>query len=279
MPQIPVNGVQLDYTISGRGPHLIQIPGAAIGKEGYAAVTPGLAEHYAVIDYDPRGYGGSDRPRQTYSLDVWVADIAALLDALGIERTRVHGGSMGSTVALRYASQHPDRVDGLVLSGCTAKSGNMAKAHYIVWKALARSEGMGSEALAAELAAKAVSRAFFDGPQGGPALIQALQEAVPRNVGVDVFCDACDLLTHVDVTADLPLVTAPTLVMVGSEDALTPADQGPDGAGGRYIYEHLRNARFKEFVEIAGSGHANLIDNPEISNRHLVDFLARVDAG
>ena len=64
--------------------------------------------------------------------------------------------------------------------------------------------------------------------------------------------------------------------MVGDEDARTPADQGPEGAGGRYIYHHLVNARFRG---IADSGHANLLDNLEVSNRHVVDFLARVDVG
>ena len=143
---------------------MIQIPGAVSGKEGDAAVTPGLAEHYTVNDYDRRGYGGSDRSQQTYTLDVWVADSVALLDVFGIERTHVHGGPMGSTVALRYATMHPDWAEGLVLSGCTGKSDDMAKAQYIVWKALARAGGMASEALAAEFCAKAVSRAYFAAP-------------------------------------------------------------------------------------------------------------------
>jgi pimeloyl-ACP methyl ester carboxylesterase len=78
--------------------------------------------------------------------------------------------------------------------------------------------------------------------------------------------------------ADLPRVTAPTLVMVGDEDVLTPADQGPDGAGGRFIYEHLVNARFREFVMIANAGHANLMDNPDASNHAVIDFLKRVSS-
>jgi pimeloyl-ACP methyl ester carboxylesterase len=279
MPKVEVNGIQLDYQINGSGPHLLQIPGAVLGKEAYAAITPVMADAFTVIDYDHRGYGGSDRPQQKYTIDVWVEDMVGLVDALGIDRTHVHGGSMGSTLALHYAARHPDRVRGLVLSGCTAKSDNMAKAHYAVWKALARAGGMASEALAYEFCAKGVSRAFFDGPTGGIGLVRALQEAAGRNVSVDVFCDACDVLADVDVTAELAAVTAPTLVVVGDEDVLTPADQGLLGAGGRFIYEHLTAAAFKEFVVIPGSGHANLLDNPELSNRVVIDFLRRVDAG
>ncbi len=64
--------------------------------------------------------------------------------------------------------------------------------------------------------------------------------------------------------------------MVGDGDVLTPADQGPTGAGGRYIYEHLVNAEFKEFVVIENAGHANLMDNPDQSNKVVIDFLLRV---
>lgn len=76
MTRVEVNGVQLDYEITGSGPYLIQIPGAVSGKEGYGAVTPGLSGSYSVIDYDHRGYGLSDRPQQKYTLDVWVEDVA-----------------------------------------------------------------------------------------------------------------------------------------------------------------------------------------------------------
>src|SRR5947209_8881176 len=103
-----------------------------------------MAEHFTVIDFDHRGYGLSDRPAQKYAFDVWADDMAGLLDPLQIKLTHVHGGSMGSSLAVRYAAKYPERVDGLVLSGCTAKSDAMARAQYVVWKALARSYGTGS---------------------------------------------------------------------------------------------------------------------------------------
>lgn len=279
MSNVKVNGVQIYYEINGAGDYVLQVPGAVNGHEGYAAVTPGMASHFKVIDFDPRGYGLSDRPKQKYTFDVWASDMAALLDALGIERAHVHGGSMGGSLAIHYAARYPDRVNGLVVSGSSAKSDHMARYQYEVWKALARAYGTGSRELAFDQCNKAVSRAYLDGPHGGEPLLGAVMDSTKRNVGTDVFCDACDALIEMDMIPDLPKVTAPTLVMVGDEDVLTPADQGPDGAGGRYIYDHLVHARFREFVVIPSAGHANLMDNPDASNHAVIDFLERVGSG
>lgn len=279
MSKVNVNGVEIYYEINGEGEYVLQVPGAVNGHEGYAAVTPGMAKHFKVIDFDPRGYGLSDRPKQKYTFDVWAADMAALLDALGVERAHVHGGSMGGSLAIHYAARYPDRVNGLVVSGSSAKSDHMARYQYEVWKALARAYGTGSRELAYDQCNKAVSRAYLDGPNGGEALVMAVMETTKRNVETDVFCDACDALIEMDMISNLPKITAPTLVMVGDEDVLTPADQGPGGAGGRYIYEHLVNARLRELVVIPKAGHANLMDNPDASNRAVVDFLKRVGSG
>jgi 3-oxoadipate enol-lactonase len=278
MPTVKVNGVQLYYEISGAGEYVLQVPGAVSGHEGYAAVTPGMAEHFKVIDFDPRGYGLSGRPEQKYTFDVWAADMAGLLDALHVDRAHVHGGSMGSSLAIHYAARYPERVNGLVISGSSVKSDHMAKYQYEVWKALARAYGTGSRELAYDQCNKAVSRAYLDGPGGGEALVQGVMDVTKRNVNTDVFCDACDALIEMDMISDLARVVAPTLVMVGDEDVLTPADQGPDGAGGRFIHDHLDNARFREFVVIPKAGHANLMDNPEASNRAVIDFLKRVES-
>lgn len=278
MPKVKVNGAELYYEISGTGPSVLQIPGAVSGHEGYAAVTPGMAEHFKVIDFDPRGYGLSDRPKQHYSFDAWAADMVGLLDALDIGRSHIHGGSMGGSLAIHYAATYPNRVDGLVVSGSSAKSDHMAKYQYEVWKALARAYGTGSRELAFDQCNKAVSRQYLDGPNGGDDLVQAVMEVTKRNVETDVFCDACDALIQMDMISELERVTAPTLVIVGDQDVLTPADQGPDGAGGRFIYDHLIHSRLREFVVIPNAGHANLMDNPERSNRAVIAFLNRVDA-
>lgn len=62
MPTIEVNGVDLWYEFSGEGETVVQIGERLVMTRGYATITPGLSQHYRVIDYDHRGYGLSSRP-------------------------------------------------------------------------------------------------------------------------------------------------------------------------------------------------------------------------
>lgn len=279
MAAAEVNGARIWYELSGSGEIVMQVPGAVSAHEGYALVTPAMAGHFTVLDYDPRGYGQSDRPDQRYSFDVWCDDMVGLLDTLGIERCHVHGGSMGSMVALRFAARFPERVRGLVLSGCAVKSDFMARCHYEVWKALALAYGTGSRELSVELCNKAVSWEFLDGPNGGEALVEGVMDVAGRNVEPDIFCAACDAMIETDLTADVPRVTAPTLVIVGLADVLTPDEQGPSGGGGRWIYDNLTSAVGREYLEVPDSGHANLLDAADVCNRAVIDFLKRVESG
>ena len=97
-----------------------------------------MQEHFTVIDYDHRGYGQSDRPAQKYTMDTWADDLAGLLDALGVERCHVHGGSMGGFIACLFAAKYPERVDRLVFNGAVAKCDWMARTHFHLWKRIAQ---------------------------------------------------------------------------------------------------------------------------------------------
>jgi pimeloyl-ACP methyl ester carboxylesterase len=68
-----------------------------------------------LIRYDLRGSGLSDREATDYSLDAWVADLEAVVDALGLRRFPLVGLCQGGLVAIAYAARHPDRVSRLVL--------------------------------------------------------------------------------------------------------------------------------------------------------------------
>jgi pimeloyl-ACP methyl ester carboxylesterase len=227
-----------------------------------------------VIDFDLRGYGLSERPVQRYSMDVWADDVAGLLDAIGVARTHVHGTSMGGMVAIRLAAKYPEKIDGLVIDCAAAKCDRMTRYRLEVWKALAQAYGMGSRELAVEIAAQALSRTFLDSPRG-PETVEVIQGVLERNCSVEVFCAACDAMIEMDLTDDCRTIRAPTLVMDGDQDILTPLDQGPDGVGNRLIAELIPGA---ELYVIEGSGHTNLMEAPELSTSVVVGFLERVGA-
>jgi 3-oxoadipate enol-lactonase len=269
MPEATVHGARLWYELRGNGPLVVQIGGAVSGHDGYAAVTPRMAEHFTVLDYDHRGYGASDRPEQRYDIDVWADDLAGLLSAVGVERCHVHGGSMGGFIAARFAARYPERVDRLVIGGAVARCDRMGRTQFEVWKLLALAYGVDSEALALELTTKAFSRAYLD--TLGDDLVRDMRDVTARNVTTPVFCDACDAMITTDVVPVLGDITAPTLVMAGSEDCLTPVDAGPDGAGARAMAEAIPDARL---LVLEGCGHGNLVERADESIDAIVAFLA-----
>jgi pimeloyl-ACP methyl ester carboxylesterase len=271
VPEAAVNGVTLWYELTGSGPFLVQIGGAVSAHEGYATVTPAMAQYFTVLDYDHRGYGRSDRPPgQEYTVDVWVDDLAALLDALDIPRLHVHGGSMGGFVAAAFAARYPERVERLVIGGAVAKCDRMSRTQFRIWKALAAAYGVDSEELALHLTTHAFSRAYLDSL--GESAVDEMREVTARNVTGEVFAAACDLMIATDTRGELDRITAPTLVMVGEHDVITPLDAGPDGAGARYMAERIPRA---ELCVLDGCGHGNLVERAEESIRLILAFLQR----
>lgn len=272
-----VNGARLYYEINGSGPTVIQIGGAVNGHEGYGLITPHMTPHFSVIDYDHRGYGQSDRPNQRYTMDTWVDDLAGLLDALGVERCHVHGGSMGGFIACLFAAKYPDRVDRLVFNGAVAKCDWMARTNFLLWKRAAESFGLDSDEVALLLLTHAFSRAYLDGMATGGSLhsLDWMKDSIRRNTSVEVFGDACDAMAETDVTGILGNVTAPTLVLHGTDDILTPLDCGPDGAGARVIHEGIAGS---ELYLLDGCGHGVLFERPEEAVGKVIEFLEAGDS-
>lgn len=270
MPFVNVNDADIWYELTGSGPYLVQISGAVSGHEAYAPLTPLMAEHFTVIDYDHRGYGNSDRPEQRYTVDVWADDLVAMLDALGVERTHVHGGSMGAFIAVNFAVKYPERVDRLVIGGGAAKSDTISCHLFRTWQNVARAYGLGSDELMQLFMVTAFSRETTDGPQGGDAAMEGLRDITVRNASLHVFLEACQAMIDCDVQDRLDRITSPTLLMVGEFDMLTPLHQGPAGAGMDVMHERIADS---QLAVVPGCGHGHLFEKPIESAEMILDFL------
>jgi 3-oxoadipate enol-lactonase len=271
--RVEVNGVNLWYRISGEGHPVVQIHGAGFGHHNFDPSTPELARHFRVVDYDMRGYGQSDRPVQHYDMEVWADDLASLMDALDLPSAHVHGSSMGGMIAIVFAAKYPERTDSVVINCAAAKLGMAGRLVFRNWIDIARLDpaGPGSRTLAELVSWQALSKSFLETP-AGVAAIDDIQRILRDSNRIEVFTAACQAMCDMDLTAWLPRITAPALVLGGDEDLMTPWDQGPGGAGQEAIYAGIPNA---EKHVIRGSGHSTIFDNAEEHNRVVIDFLAR----
>jgi pimeloyl-ACP methyl ester carboxylesterase len=115
------NGVKTNYLEAGTGPAVVLVHGSGPGVTAYAnwrLVMPALAESFHVIAPDMVGFGFSERPTDIqYGLQTWADQVVGVLDSLGLPKASIVGNSFGGAIALRVATQHPERVDKLVLMG------------------------------------------------------------------------------------------------------------------------------------------------------------------
>lgn len=114
--QVPTPELSLEaLRWSGEGPALVFLHGLNNNAWMWARCAS-LLPGRELVSLSLRGHGGSDAPADGYGLDATTADVAAALDALGLERVHLAGHSWGGRVALHLASMRPDRIHSLVLA-------------------------------------------------------------------------------------------------------------------------------------------------------------------
>jgi pimeloyl-ACP methyl ester carboxylesterase len=117
MPTVETNEIDTYYEHRGVGPPVVFVHGASNDCRWWEPQVDDLAEDYEVVTYDVRGHGrtgGSDR--EQYSMELFAADLKALVDGLELESPVVVGHSLGGMFALEYAARYPDTLRGLVLA-------------------------------------------------------------------------------------------------------------------------------------------------------------------
>ena len=118
---VVANGIRTNYLEDGKGTPVVFVHGSGPGVTAYAnwrLVMPGLAPHYRALAPDMVGFGYTDRPAGvTYNVQTWADQTIGFMDALDIQTASVVGNSFGGGIALRMATQHPERIGKLVLMG------------------------------------------------------------------------------------------------------------------------------------------------------------------
>ncbi|MBI2693000.1 alpha/beta fold hydrolase [Mycobacterium nebraskense] len=114
-------GIRTNYLAAGTGEPVVLIHGSGPGVTAYAnwrLTIPDLAKRYRVLAPDMVGFGYTERPDDViYGVQTWADQVVGFLDALSLPRASLVGNSFGGAIALRFATQHPDRVDRLALMG------------------------------------------------------------------------------------------------------------------------------------------------------------------
>src|SRR4051794_11319668 len=259
MPHARVNGTRLYYERHGSGPALLLITGFTISAAVFEPVLDRYTPRFECILYDNRASGRSGVPLLPTSMPELAADAAGLLRALGVESAHVYGVSMGGMIAQELAIQFPERVRGLVLGGTTPGGPRAVRPDVRELAALG-----GSVAARRSLGGALFSPEFRrDHPDRVRTLLRyfarhrATAKGALSQFGATVYHDTVSRLHRIQ---------APTLVLHGDRDAMTPL------ANARLLAARIPDA---ELVVIAGAGHAYALERPQESFTALTSWLDR----
>lgn len=270
------------YQVAGSGDTDLLVIPEWLSHQDARWDVPAMADFYRrlggfarVITFDKRGCGMSDpvpldRP---HTLEEWIDDVTAVMDAVGCDRAAVMGMGAGGPMAMLFAASHPSRVSALVLVNTAAR---YRRADDYPW-------GI-PDSIFEDMTARAssVARLEVDKPTGfgygdaydramfGEKMVMdgAFMNAMARwrrmTSSPRTFAQMNDTVMNIDVRPVLPAIDVPTMVLHRRGDDWTRVGNG------RYLADHIRGARF---VELDGDEHAPFVGDADALVGEVEEFL------
>lgn len=263
MPKISIGDAEIHYERHGQGPIMMLVPGLGGAGAVWRNQLPAFTQHFDVIVHDHRGAGQSTPSRIAYSVDQMAGDALKLMDALGVEKAHYLGHSTGGAMGQALAIDHPDRIDGLVLSGTWAKSDTYFKRSFA-----ARKQALAS---GPEAYLKASNLALFPPwfVNERTADLEAMEALAIKNFGIpEIWTSRIDAICAHDRLGRIHEIRHRTLVLCAEGDMVTPLYFS------RQLAEAIPNATLKT---LRTGGHMCMVTVPEDYNRTVLDWLTAIE--
>lgn len=217
---------------------------------------------FRVIAYDLRGMGESELGNGSFDFECLVDDLIGLMDALNIERAVLCGLSMGGYLALRTVQRNPERVAGLVLcdTRSAADSEQDRQNRQKVLELLGRGE---IDAFVSGFLTKFLCEHTH---KERPQVVRFLSDLIKANSAAGLEAATRALMSRRDTTDYLPQIAVPTLILHGEEDG------GISVETAQQMQAKIPGA---ELAIIPQAGHFSNLENPELFNHLLLEFLRK----
>ena len=250
------------YEDRGEGDPILLITGLGGSGEDWRETPAELALSHRAITIDPRGAGQSDKPDMPYTGELVAADVRAVLDAAGAARAHVVSVSMGGMIAQEFAIRHPERLQSLMLIATYAAPDAWSRQVFAVRRMVLDALGQQAHFKLATL--------FLFAPAGFRAMADEIaameRDYSANNADLPIYLRQFQFCVDHDARDRLGGITAPTLVVTGSDDILTTPAQGRDLAA------LIPDA---EFRDIAGASHMMMWQKSAELRQLIREFASR----
>lgn len=266
------DGVSIAYAAVGQGPTLVKAANWLSHLE-YDWTSPvwrhwleGLSRHHRFFRYDERGCGLSDWDIDDFSLDAWVRDLEAVVEAAGLDRFPLLGLSQGGPIAIAYAVRHPEKVSHLILHGTYAlgrlrrqPSEEQLREIDVFNELIALGWGKSNPAF------RQVFTTMFM-PEASGEQLHWFNELQRVSTSPENAVRIRSTFATINVSDLAPKLDVPTLILHSKNDAIVPFEQG------RFMATLIPGSRF---VPLESNNHILLADEPAWAQflEEVYDFL------
>lgn len=256
---IAVGGNKLHVAIEGKAgaPWLTCLHALAANLHLWDAQAAAFGSSFRVLRIDTRGHGRSTVDHPASSMEDLVGDVAAVWDALGIERSLLVGLSLGGMIGIGLALQHPQRVTKLVAADCRADAPEFFVAMWRQRQQLLRDGGFDA------VADVTLPIWFSEATRRDRPDLIALGRAMIVGTSVAGYVGASSALQKLDYKQRLPEIRCPTLLLVGALDGTHPAEM-------REMATLIPGVQFDEIAEAA---HMSNLEQPGQFTEIVLEFL------
>ncbi len=268
MPTVQANGIDINYESQGDGEPIVLIPYLAADQACYAFQVAEYAKHFTCFSVDMRGAGLSSKPEGTYTTALLADDVAAFMQAVGIDSAHVFGLSLGAAAGMWLAAKHPARVRSLSLHSAWHRTDLFLRVVVEGWRIMAQGLGSVTEMVIKGIFPWCLTPELY---ATRPEYVDSLAEFVRGRPmpPVDAFLRQSEaVLTH-DAREVLGSIQAPTLLTFGRHDAVTSTRFADP------IREAIPDCDLVVFEDCA---HAPIYENVGDFNQKTLAFLQRHSA-
>src|SRR5260370_29427384 len=265
MPTVQANGIDIYYEVQGEGEHLVLIPDLAADQACYAFQVAEYAKLCTCFTVDLRGAGLSGKPEGTYPTELLADDIAAFMQAAGVDRAHVFGLSLGAATGMWLAARHPARVKSLSLHSAWPSTDPFLRVVVQGWQIMAQALGSVTDMVIKGIFPWCFTPELY---AARPEYIDSLADFVRGRPmpPVDAFMRQSGAVLSHDAREVLGSIQAPTLLTFGRHDMVTSTRfAGPlkDAIAG------------SELIVFEDCSHAPIYENVEAFNQRSLEFLER----
>ena len=246
---------------AGEGELLVLMHGIGGNRTNWTEQVEAFSKHFHTVSWDARGYGDSDDYEGPLDFADFARDLAGVLDHFGAEKAHLCGLSMGGRIALDFYRQFPERVKTLTLVATFAGFRNFSSEERQRFINL-RKKPLVEEGKEPKDIAPVVAKTLI-GPSASEDNFQRLVRSMER-LHKESYVKTIEASTLYDKALELETVTVPTCLVFGEHDSLTTPETG------KAMADRIAGS---EFHVVPRSGHLINIEEPEIFNRIVMDFL------